>query len=136
VHLEITCDGNDVPPEEWPGMSQKLRREGIAQASSIQGPGAALPSLFFKDTPMVVAPDIVEEEDEYQLETADGAEGTASGAGNPGSLAPPPPYSFQGTLGQPLAKPWGDAAVNRLANTLGTKGLRLKVHFCCGQLSL
>ena len=57
------------------------------------------------------------------------AASTASGAGGfAGLLSVPQPYSFEGTLGQPLAKPWGEGAVNRLANTLGTKGLRLKVR--------
>ena len=52
-------------------MSQKLRTEGITQASAIQGPGAALPSLFFKDTPVVVAPDIIEEDDPHEMDNMD-----------------------------------------------------------------
>ena len=39
-------------------MSASLRQSGITSQSAVQGPGAALPSLLFKDTPMVVAPDI------------------------------------------------------------------------------
>ena len=47
------------------------------------------------------------------------------------SGAAPPAYKFSGPLGAPLARPWSEAAVSRLAITLGTKGLKLKVGSAC-----
>eukprot|EP00873_Tetraselmis_striata_P015127 jgi/Tetstr1/435391/TSEL_002648.t1 len=122
IHLEITCDGNSVPPAEWPGMSASLRSTGIAAGSAVQGPGAALPSLFFNDVPLVVAPDVQLPDSEDYVDVTDGAGSVHSAAG--GALEA---YRFQGEVGAPLACRWSESAVERLGNTLGTKGLRLRI---------
>lgn len=147
-------------------MSASLRKGGITGASAVQGPGASLPSLVFKDTPMVVAPDIVES-DELVASEPSCPSGTPqfsacqvcrleggtrvsrtwvtcqsfsslggrylpvfpgdTGNGTAGLVSQAEEYRFRGPLGKPLAKYWSEAAVYRLANTLGTKGLKLKV---------
>jgi hypothetical protein len=105
-------------------MSTALKATGMGPESAVQGPGGALPSLVFDDVPLVVAPDVkISDEEGGDVDLWDGAGSVHSG----GALAVPEAFRFKGQLGAPLASRWSESVVERLANTMGTKGIRLRL---------